>query len=177
VATSAKRRGGTRAEYRLPTGCYTAGGFFVVLFCVINQQQNNTPTKTTAMKKLLTLAALFFAFAIATQAQQVYHATKSRQGAWNANTQSYSWGATNYNVDIRFTIQGDIVLVGDRAGSTYTTSTQITNQVNNDGSHEYAWKARDEKGTGCIFKLINYNDGSKLMEVFYSDYAYMYAVE
>jgi hypothetical protein len=129
------------------------------------------------MKKLLTLAALFFSFAITTQAQQVYHATKSRKGVWNASTQQYSWASTYYNVDIRFTIQGDIVLVGDKVGSTYTTATQVTNRVNNDGSHEFAWKARDENGTSCLFKLINYNDGSKLMEVFYSDYAYMYAIE
>lgn len=129
------------------------------------------------MKKLLTLAALFFAFAVSTNAQQVYHATRSRKGFWNANTQQYSWASNYYNVDIRFTIQGDIVLVGDRNGSSYTTTQQITNQVNNDGSHEYSWKARDENGVSCVFKLINYNDGSKLMEVFYSDYAYMYSID
>ena len=127
------------------------------------------------MKQLVTIAALFFAFSFTVKAQQVFHATKSYQGRWNAYTGKYTWGSAN-EVDIRFTIQGDIVLVGDRAGSTYTTGAQLTNQTNSDGGHEYSWRARDENGTSCVFKLINYGDGSKLMEVFYSDYAYMYVI-
>ena len=127
------------------------------------------------MKKILTITALFFAFSFTTKAQSVYHATKSYEGTWNSYSQKFVWGSAN-NVDIRFTIQGDIVLVGDRVGSTYTTGTQLTDQWNDDGGHEYSWRARDEKGISCIFKLINYNDGSKLMEVFYSDYAFMYVI-
>lgn len=127
------------------------------------------------MKKLATLTALFISFAFTTKAQSVFHAIKSYEGVYNTYTGKYEWGTAN-NVDMRFTIQGDVVLVGDRAGSTYVTSTEITNQAYTDGSHEYAWRARDEKGISCIFKLINYADGSKLMEVFYSDYAYMYVI-
>jgi len=127
------------------------------------------------MKKLATIAALFLALSFTTHAQSVYHATKSYEGVWSSSEGKYVWRQP-YNVDIRFTIQGDIVLVGDRAGSTYTTTTQITNQWNSDGGHEYSWRAYDEKGISCVFKLINYNDGSKLMEVFYSDYAYMYVI-
>jgi hypothetical protein len=127
------------------------------------------------MKQLLTIAALVLTCSFSSKAQQVYYATKSYEGTWNSYTGKYSWGSPNV-VDMRFTIQGSIVLVNDRAGSTYTTGTQITDRIDNDGGHEYGWRARDEKGISCIFKLINYDDGSKLMEVFYSDYAYMYVV-
>jgi len=124
------------------------------------------------MKQLIAILVLTFTLH-QSQAQSVYYASQATKGSWNSYSQKYVWGTPN-SVSIRFTIQGDIVLVGDRSNSTYTTSHQTLNRANNDGSHEYAWQATDERGVSCIFKMINYSDGSKLMFVFYSDYAYMY---
>ncbi|HLZ88157.1 MAG TPA: hypothetical protein VKQ52_12975 [Puia sp.] len=127
------------------------------------------------MKQFIAIIALFFAFSFTTKAQSVYYATKSYQGTWSAYSQKYIWGSP-YNVSIRFTIQGNIVLVGDRAGSTYTTGTEIIDRYDSDGGHEYGWNATDETGVNCTFKLTNYTDGSKLIEVLYSNYAYMYVI-
>jgi hypothetical protein len=127
------------------------------------------------MKKFIAIAAILFAFTSATKAQTILNATKAYQGSWNSYSGKYEWGTAN-EVNIRFTIQGALVLVGDRAGSTYSTSDEITDRFDSDGGHEYAWKAVDERGVSCIFKMINYNDGSKLIMVMYSDNAYMYVV-
>jgi hypothetical protein len=141
------------------------------LLCVIK----SINTKNKAMKQLIAIAAIFFAFSFTTKAQQVYYAVKSYQGTWNNSSQKYVWGTPN-NVNMRFTIQGNIVLVNDRNGSSYTTGTQIVNRIDSDGGHEYGWSATDESGVTCTFKLVNYNDGSKLILVLYSNYAYMYVI-
>ena len=127
------------------------------------------------MKKFITIAALFFAFSFTTKAQSVYYATKSYQGIWSSYSNKYVWGPAN-TVNIRFTMQGNVVIVSDRANSTYTTRNQIIDRYDSDGGHEYGWNAVDENGINCTFKLTNYNDGSKLFMVMYSDYAYMYVI-
>jgi len=139
---------------------------------VLSNQQHE---KQNAMKQFIAIAALFCAFSFTTKAQSVFYATKSYQGTWNSYSQRYVWGSAN-TVSIRFTIQGNIVLVGDRNASTYSTSTQIVDRYDSDGGHEYGWNATDESGVNCTFKLTNYNDGSKLIKVLYSNYAYMYVI-
>jgi len=124
------------------------------------------------MKQLIALLALTFTLH-QSQAQVVHYATKAYTGTWNSYSQKYVWGQAN-NVDMKFTFRGDYVYVADRSNSYYTTTTQTVNKIDSDGAHEYAWQATDENGIACVFKMINYTDGSRLMFVYYSDYAYMY---
>lgn len=144
----------------------------MVFLCVIKINQHK---KNKTMKQLIALTAIFFAFTFTTKAQSFYYATKSYQGSWSSYSQKYVWGSVN-NVNIRFTIQGSLVLVNDRAHSTYTTGTEIIDRYDSDGGHVYGWNATDESGVACTFMLINYDDGSKLIKVLYSNSAYMYVI-
>jgi hypothetical protein len=128
------------------------------------------------MKKFIAIATILFSFSAAVNAQTtVLNATTAYRGTWDAYASKYEWSSAN-STNIRFTIQDAYVQVADRAGSTYTTGEQIADRIDSDGGHEFAWKAVDEKGVSCIFKMINYSDGSKLIIVMYTESAYMYVV-
>jgi hypothetical protein len=128
------------------------------------------------MKKFIAIAAILFSFSAAVNAQTtVLNASTAYKGAWDAYASKYEWSSP-YCTNIRFTIQDSFVQVADKAGSTYTTGEQIADRIDSEGGHEYAWKAVDERGVSCIFKMINYSDGSKLIIVVYTENAYMYVV-
>jgi hypothetical protein len=128
------------------------------------------------MKKFIAIATILFSFSAAVNAQTtVLNATTAYRGTWDAYASKYEWSSPN-STSIRFTIQDAYVQVADKAGSAYTTGEQISDRIDSDGGHEFAWKAVDEKGVSCIFKMINYSDGSKLIIVMYTESAYMYVV-
>lgn len=127
------------------------------------------------MKQLIAIAAIFFAFSFTTKAQSVYYSTRAYSGNWNAYTQAYTWNSPNYT-DIRFTIQGNMIMVGNRANDNFNCGTQYINRFDSDGSHIYGWYAVDKDGVSCTFKIIRNTDGSQWFQVLYSNIAFSYFI-
>jgi hypothetical protein len=127
------------------------------------------------MKKLIAIAAIFFAFTSATQAQSTFYATSVSDGSYNSYTGQYNWTAAR-SAHLRFTVSSSVISIDNELHSTFYLGAQTINSSNNDGTHTYQWNATDQNGTGCHVKITVYRDGSELVAVFYSDVAAAYAI-
>jgi hypothetical protein len=159
-------------KYRLSTGGYTVSGYFALLLCITNQQQQ----KTKVMKKLIAIAAIFFAFTTAAMAQtKTFYSTAVYTAVYNSYTGKYEWTSPR-TLHLRISVASGVISIENQAHSTFYLGNETINQWNNDGTHTYQWDAADQNGTACTVKITAYADGSELLVVFYSDVAASYSL-
>lgn len=127
------------------------------------------------MRKFI-LAVLAFGMMAAAQSQQIYYSYQAAQGTWSQYNKKWSWGK-NYDLELRFTIQSNTILVNDKAESTYRLTKQSF--VDEDyKSVQKGWDAIDEKGIRCFVKIAKQKtNGSVQLYVMYSDYAFVYYLQ
>jgi hypothetical protein len=130
------------------------------------------------MKKIIAIAAIFFTLTSATNAQNrsyTVYSTMFAAAVHNSYTDQYVWDAPHYS-RLRITISGTLISIDNQLHSRFYLGAATINQPNDDGSHTYQWNATDENGLACLVQVIDYPNGSSLLEVFYSDQAWSYSI-
>ena len=102
-------------------------------------------------RTLLTILLLVIATTIT--AQTTISTEASRSADWNEIFQRWDWNGEWQEVKIDFLLQGNVVLVRDKANSTYT---MLGDSKEFDGSA--IWDAIDEKHLRCSFMMTGQPD-------------------
>jgi hypothetical protein len=119
------------------------------------------------MKKLLLVLVLSL-ICLLGSAQTRLNSYALQVGHWNYYSQTYNWDAIKI-CDVKFFLQGDIIIANDAAESTYYTYEVIT-------QNDYAasWNAFDEQKRKCIVSLLY--DEEVCFIVIYDNICYKYFV-
>jgi hypothetical protein len=117
------------------------------------------------MKKLLLLFIL--SIALVSRAQESLESNALQIGHWNDSLEKYVYGEVK-SCDVKFLLQGDIIIANDVAESIYNTYETIENSENS-----ASWKALDGWGREVIVSLCFIEDGSFFL-VLYDDVSYKY---
>jgi hypothetical protein len=111
---------------------------------------------------------------------QNYYKIHSDQVAYyDTGENIFKWGEKKY-VNMELIMKGNILLISDKAKSSYVTSDQIYNKVTDDYV-EVAWNAIDEKNDGCIIKMVYQKENGNFtgdceLYIFYKTFAVKYDV-
>jgi len=125
------------------------------------------------MKKLiLTVLASFLTLTLV--AQTTIHSTAIRIADWNETTENWDWNGEWKDQNINFLLQGNVILVNDKANSTYTMLDE-GKLVDN----YFEWKAIDEGRLKCTFMMSVEADENnyQYIMVVYSDRLFKYVYE
>jgi hypothetical protein len=119
------------------------------------------------MKRILLILCLLFT--LVTQAQRtVAYTDKISIGHWNNMEEDWIWELPVYS-ELAFTIQGNSVMVNDRAESTYKLLDLVAEETNFS-----MWTALDETNKACRF-VINVVP-PETISVMYDDVIYVYQI-
>lgn len=123
-------------------------------------------------RTLLTILLLVIATTIA--AQTTISTEASVSGNWNETFQRWDWNGEWQEVKIDFLLQGNVVLVRDKANSTYTMLGDVK-ELNG----AFVWDAIDEKHLKCSFMMTRKPDENNYyyILVMYDDVLFKYAYE
>ena len=121
--------------------------------------------------KLILLLSTLFCFTAKAQTSTC-HASRVTQSKWNSEKNKWEYDEP-IDIDLTFTMQGRVILVNDKANSTYTTIRQTINDSTSEPKQS-AWKAIDEKNRNCLFKMYWYKNSDWYIVVMYDDYAWSY---
>ncbi|GEM_PF-1596151 len=117
---------------------------------------------------------LFFGYCA--QSQKIYYTYATSNARWSEYKQTWIWNKAREQV-IRITIHNNIILVDDRASSTYRLERMSLNKEDNYTSQK-GWDAIDENNLKCFIKvLINRRNDSIQLYVMYDDYAFVYYLD
>lgn len=119
------------------------------------------------MKRII-LTLIVILISLVSVAQQILQSYALQVGHWNEYTETYNWEKLK-SCDIKFILQGDIILANDEAESTYYTYQTITA---NESSA--SWNAYDEERRKCIVSLVG--GAESYFIVIYNDICYKYFV-
>lgn len=119
------------------------------------------------MKKLLLTIIIIFT-SLVSIAQEVLQSYALEVGHWDSYYQEYNWERIKV-CDVRFILQGDVIIANDEAESTYYTYETI---IATDASA--SWNAFDEQKRKCIVSLVNGDES--VFIVIYNDICYRYYV-
>ena len=125
------------------------------------------------MKKLiLTVLASFLTLTV--MAQTTIHTTAIIVADWNKTTENWDWRSEWKEQNINFLLQGNVVLVNDKANSTYTMlkDPEVRNNY-------FEWEAIDEGRLKCTFMMSDEADENnyQYIMVMYSDKLFKYVYE
>lgn len=101
-------------------------------------------------------------------AQEVLTSYALQVGHWNDYTETYTWEPLK-TCDVKFLLQGDIIISNDAAESTYYTYETLTASETS-----ASWNAFDEERRKCIVSLVG--GASSYFIVIYDDVCYKYFV-
>jgi hypothetical protein len=68
-------------------------------------------------------------------------------GEWDYKKKDWNWDPMIYE-NLTFTLNGDLIMVNDLAGSVYVTYAQFT-----DDKYSTSWRAVDDDDISCIFAM------------------------
>ena len=117
-------------------------------------------------KALLTLIVVLIS--LISMAQEVLQSYALQVGHWNEYSETYSWEPLK-TCDVKFLLQGDIIIANDAAESTYYTYETLTATETT-----ASWSAYDEERRKCIVSLVG--GVSSYFIVIYNDVCYKYFV-
>lgn len=119
------------------------------------------------MKKLLLLIVFCFMF-LCSIAQNVLNSYAIEIGRWDSRIDNWAWDPAK-ECDIKFLLQGDIIIADDAAKSTYFTYKQTE-----EDDHYGVWLAVDEKKRECVVGLY-FDPKISYLVVIYDQIAYRYS--
>ena len=122
------------------------------------------------MKKLILLIAFIIA-TLVLNAQEIVQSYALDVGSWNSYTDSWDWEIRK-KCNVRFILQGDIILANDEAESTYYTYETL-----HADDEKASWNAYDEERRKCIVSMVYRSDYEKYLIVMYNDVCYRYIWE
>ena len=108
-------------------------------------------------------------------AQDTYRIRSVTRGVVNTYDNTIDWGEYK-DVDMTLTSKGNVMFISDNAKSIYILKSSFPDKIVK-GIKQVAWHAVDESGYGCTFKICTYPSGTKMVYVFYNDYAFGYTLD
>jgi hypothetical protein len=128
------------------------------------------------MKKLIAFVVLVLMISTTAQSQDIYYSTHVSEGFWSSSSEKWIW-AQPRELTFRFTIQSNVILVNDKAGSTYNL-TKLVMDTENLEVKEIGWEAIDEKRRPCFVKFRRVKkQGAVGLYVLYGDTGYCYTMD
>jgi hypothetical protein len=121
------------------------------------------------MKYLLSLLLLFSVYFI--NAQTILHAYAVTIARWDDVTEDYTWGEP-IPIDLKFTIQGEVIMVNDVAESTYICIEKVY-----DSEEMVMYTAIDEDHEDCRIILQYPKNQVPSISVEYAHILYVYGIE
>ena len=123
-------------------------------------------------RTLLTILLLVIATTIT--AQTTISTEASRSADWNKTFQRWDWNEEWQEVKIDFLLQGNVVLVRDKANSTYTMLGD-----SKELDEAFVWDAIDEKHLKCSFMMTRKPDENNYyyILIMYEDVLFKYAYQ
>ena len=122
------------------------------------------------MKKFLLAMLMLSVFTLS--AQTTVTASHFRNGIWNSVTRQYDCSEWK-DVSISFAFTATEIIVGDRAKSVYTFTSDRRvykgDAKDNVTFTSYTWNCHDEKYRPCKFSITYYSDGASKISIFYKD--------
>jgi hypothetical protein len=119
------------------------------------------------MKKLIMLI-VFCLSVLCSIAQEVLNSYSLELGRWDPRLEDWSWETTK-PCDVKFILQGDIIIANDIAKSTY-----ITYKQTDSGEHYGVWLAYDEKKRDCTIGMY-FSPKINWLIVIYDSICYRYS--
>ena len=120
------------------------------------------------MKKLILLIGFIIA-TLVVNAQEIIQSYALDVGEWNIYTEKWDWEIRK-KCNVKFILQGDVILANDAAESTYYTYETIYND-----EYTASWNAYDEDRRRCIISMTyKGEDREKFLIVIYNDVCYRY---
>lgn len=131
------------------------------------------------MKKITTLLLALFV-SLMSFSQPFERVYKLQVGTYNEYTKVWTWKKAQ-DVDLRFTMEGNLVKVNDEYGTRVWTYEDLGEDsgYDNDGDQfkKRSWRAYDEKNRKCHFVMLWYTSIKLVLyTISYSDFAFRYYI-